>query len=426
MSSIRLIRKRRKKKVMGAPRVITREEYGELGLDSRVELIRALIPIGLQKVQEELDREVMELVGPKHSRKDPANPYRRHGTNPGSVPLVDQRVPIRVPRVRGPRGERALRSYEAFQEGGSLDEGMFRRVFYGISCRNYELAAESVPGAIGLSSSTVSRRFIEASSRRLREFQHRDLSSLDVVSLFLDGKSFAEDEMVVALGVTLGGEKVILGFVQTATENEKVIASFLRSLRDRGLDVSQGLLVVIDGSKGLRSGVLKAFRGLALIQRCQWHKRENVVKHLPKREQAAWRRRLQKAYERPTYSEAKAELERLCGELEEINQSAAASLREGLEETLTLHCLGMFAKLGISLKTTNCLESIMSMAEERCGKVDSWKNSKQKHRWLASALLDIEPRLRRIRGCKHLPLLREAIKDELKIQDKDVKLENAA
>jgi transposase-like protein len=372
MASIRSISRRRKEKVMGAPRVITQDEYGELPLDSRVDLIRALIPIGLQKIQEELDREVVELVGAKHSRKDPDNLYRRHGTNPGSVPLADQRIPIRVPRVRSPRGEKTLRSYEAFQDGGSVDDRMFRRVFYGISCRNYELAAESVPGAIGLSSSTVSRRFIQASAKRLREFQDRDLSSYDVVTLFLDGKTFAEDEMVVALGVTLGGEKVILGFVQTATENGKVIGNFLRSLRDRGLDVSQGLLVVTDGSKGLRSGVRTAFRGLAVMVRCQWHKRENVVKHLPKRDQAAWRRRLQNAYERPTYSEAKRALQEALADLEEINQSAAGSLREGFEETLTLHRLGVFAKLGISLKTTNCIESIMSMAEERCGKVDSW------------------------------------------------------
>ena len=242
----------------------------------------------------------------------------------------------------------------------------------------------------------------------------------------MDGKTFAEDEMVVALGVTLDGEKVVLGFVQTATENGKVIRNFLRSLRDRGLDVSQGLLVVTDGSKGLRSGARTAFKGRVIMARCQWHKRENVVKHLPKRDQAAWRRRLQQAYERPTYSEAKGALEDLLAELDEINQSAAGSLREGLEETLTLHRLGLFAKLGISLKTTNCIESIMSMSEERCGKVDSWKNSSQKHRWLASALLDIEPRLRRIRGHKHLPVLREAIQKELEIQDKEVMLKKAA
>jgi transposase-like protein len=207
-----------------------------------------------------------------------------------------------------------------------------------------------------------------------------------------------------------------LGFVETDTETEKVLTPFLRSLVDRGLDVSGGLLVVIDGGKGLRSAVNKALKGRAVVQRCQWHKRENVVSYLARSEQATWRRRLQKAYERPTEKEARAALEALRVELEEKNQSAAASLAEGLEETLTLHRLNVFGLLGRSLKTTNCLESVNALVEERCAKVDAWKNSNQKQRWLATALMEIEPRLRRIVGYRHLPKLREAIQRELKIE----------
>ena len=296
-----------------------------------------------------------------------------------------------------------------------MDNVLLHRVLYGISCRNYEAAAESVPGAIGLSSSTVSRRFVEASAQKLKVLQERDLSQDDVVAIFLDGKTFAEDTMVVALGITMGGQKRVLGFVQAGTENERVLSQFLRSLVDRGLDVSQGVLVILDGAKGLRAAVRKCFKKQALVGRCQWHKRENVVSYLPRSDQAAWRKRLQRAYERPTYAEAKEALEKLLAELDEVNQSAAASLREGLEETLTLHRLGMFGKLGRSFKTTNCLESINSQVEERCGKVDAWKNSSQKQRWLASALLDIEPRLRKVMGHKHLPALREALRKELKL-----------
>ncbi len=172
--------------------------------------------------------------------------------------------------------------------------------------------------------------------------------------------------------------------------------------------------MVIDGAKGLRAAVRAAFGKDALVQRCQWHKRENVVAYLPKNQQPLWRRRLQKAYERPTYSEAKKQLEQLDKELRLVNESAAASLREGLEETLTLHHLGVFAVLGQSFKTTNCLESINAMVARRCDNVDNWKTSNQKHRWMAAALLDIEPRLRRIRGYRHLPKLRLALKRELR------------
>jgi len=174
-------------------------------------------------------------------------------------------------------------------------------------------------------------------------------------------------------------------------------------------------LVIIDGSKGINSAVKRAFTGLAVIQRCQWHKRENVVSYLAKSEQEPMRRRLRFAYQRPTYEEAKKELEKILSDLDRINQSAAASLREGLEETLTLHRLGIFAILGRSFKTTNCIESINAMAEQRCGKVKSWKNSNQKKRWLAAALLDIEPRLNRVCGCRDLPKLRAALKRELKL-----------
>ena len=174
-------------------------------------------------------------------------------------------------------------------------------------------------------------------------------------------------------------------------------------------------LVILDGGKGLRSAVRKVFKDRALVQRCQWHKRENVVGYLAKGEQAQWRRRLQRAYDRPTYKEASAALNQIHSELEDRNQSAASSLTEGLEETLTLHRLGVFALLGRSLKTTNCLESVNALVEERCAKVDNWKNSSQRHRWLATALVEIEPRLRKVMGYRHLPALREALQRELKI-----------
>jgi len=412
----RLVKRGKKDRQLGAPSEVSWAAIQALELDPRVELIRQLIPLGLAEVGRVLEAEVEALAGPRHARKAEGEPAYRHGQNPGSVKLGGQRHPVRVPRVRSPAGEVRLRSYAQLHgAAGEVDEGLFRKVLLGISCRDYEAAVAAVPGAIGLSKSTVSREFTKATAAQLQAFQERDLSRHDVVALVLDGKTFADDAMVVALGVTLQGDKVFLGFVQTDTENAVVIRSFLRSLQDRGLDLSAGALVVLDGAKGLRSGTLAVFKGQVVIQRCQWHKRENVVSHLPKTEQKRWRGRLQAAYHRPTYAEAVQALTGLGQELGELNQSAAASLEEGFEETLTLHRLGLFPLVGRSLKTTNLLESVNAQAEQRCGRVDHWKTSDHKHWWLASVLLDIEPRLRRLLGYRHLPRLRAAIQKDLGI-----------
>jgi transposase-like protein len=396
--------------------VLSHEAYEALELDTRVALIQELIPIGLKEVAGLLQREVEELAGGRYGRKgERQEAVYRHGHNPGSVKLAGQRVPIDVPRLRRAGQEVALSSYEILHRGSELDELLFRRVLAGISCRNYKAAAGSIPGAIGLSKSSVSARFIEATAEKLKALQERDISGLDIVVMFIDGKSFADDQMVIALGVTLTGEKVFLGFVQTDTENSRVLSEFLRTLLSRGLDVSQGLLVIIDGAKGLRSAVDKVLKKSAVVQRCQWHKRENIVSYLPKAEQPLMRKCLQKAYERPTYEEAKKALLKIREDLEQRNTSAVDSLDEGFEETLTLHKLGMFALLSISLKTTNCIESINAIVEERCGRVDHWKNAIHKHRWLAAALLDIEPRLKKVRGYRHLPKLRQAIISRLNL-----------
>jgi len=418
-SVVRTEGRRKKKRRLGQVQMVDRESYAESEMDTKVEMIRALVPLGLMHVGELLEEEVTALAGERYARKEASKRGRRHGSNPGTISLGGQRVPIRVPRVRSiGGGETPLRSYDALSGENEVNDLLLKRVLYGISCRNYEAAAESIPGAIGLSSSTVSRGFVEASAAKLRELQERDLSKEDVVALFLDGKTFADATMVVALGVTMSGDKRFLGFVETDTENEKVLVPFLQSLIERGLDISQGVLVILDGSKGLRAAVSKAFHKRAVVQRCQWHKRENVVSYLSRSEQAQWRRRLQRAYDRPEYGEALSALEKLHRELEDRNQSAAASLAEGLDETLTLHRLGLYGALGRSLKTTNCLESVNALVEERCAKVDHWKNSSQRQRWLATALVDIEPRLRKLMGYRRLPQLREALTRELKINAK--------
>ena len=428
MSSVlRPVRKRKKSRKLGPVDVIRREDYGDLELDAKVELIRSLVPLGLMHVEEMLDDEVTALAGARYARKDASRSgavvtaairgrWASRGSacqfvSPGFVVSRGARIP--------------LRSYAALHGEGAVNDRLLTRVLYGISCRNYAAAAEAIPGAIGLSGSTVSRTFIQASAAKLHEFHERDLSNENVVAIVLDGKTFAEATMVIALGITMTGEKRFLGFVETDTENAQVLTPFLRSLLERGLDISQGVLVILDGGKGLRAAVRKAFRRRAVVQRCQWHKRENVVSYLAKTEQPLWRQRLQRAYHRPEYDEAVAALRQLHGELEDRNQSAARSLTEGFDETLTLHRLGLYGVLGRSLKTTNCLESINALVEERCAKVDRWQNSSQRHRWLATALVDIEPRLRKVMGYRHLPKLRDALQRELKIDTTTSKKEAA-
>ena len=384
-------------------------------IDSTVALIQALIPLGLHAVGEALEAEVVALAGARYRRTDGRPGVVRWGQQPGSVYLADQKLPIPVPRVRDRVANREipLATYERLQVPRAADAGLFRKVLVGLTCRQYQACAEAVPAAFGLSASSVSRRFIRASARHLQTLCERRLDGDEFVAVVLDGKTFAQDAMVIAVGITRQGHKKILGFVQTATENESVCAAFLRALVERGLRVAPGLLCVIDGAKGLRAAIQTVFGSQALVQRCQWHKRENVVRYLPKAQQVTWRRRLQHAYERPTYTEARTALGRLRQELRTRNLSAAHSLDEGFEETLTLHRLGVFTVLGRSLKTTNCLESLNAQLGQLTDKVDHWRTSDQKQRWVASALLLIEPRLMRIKGYRHLPQLQMALRTEI-------------
>lgn len=405
----------KKQKVKGPATMTDRDEIRDRPLETRIALIQQLIPLGLMAAAEELQREVLELAGEKHKRGEK---IFRHGTNPGTILLGGQKVPVRVPRIRGEDGEISLRSYELLHEGVGVHENVLKEVLGGLSCSRHEAAIRPQEGSIGTSRSTVSRRFITASQAQLSLLMDRDLSEHDIVAIFVDGKYFADDQMVIALGITIDGRKVCLGFIQTETENKKTLTEFFRSLIGRGLQIEKGLLVIMDGAKGLRSAAREVFGGRSLVQRCQWHKRENIVGYLAKNQQSYFRKQLQKAYERPTLNEALSALSQIRSELQSINQSAVNSLDEGFEETLTLHELDVFQFLGASLKTTNCIESVNSMAEELCGKVDYWKNSSQKQRWLASALLDIEPRLRRIRRYKDLMRLRESLGRKLDIAGK--------
>ena len=373
-------------------------------------MIQALIPLGLKAVEDALAQEVTALAGARYAHDD-APHLVRWGHQRGSIFLADQKLPIAVPRVRDRAADHEvpLATYHALQTPRALDGGLFRRVLGGLSCRAYAAAAEAVPEAFGLAKSSVSRRFIKTTARTLEALQGRRLDDREWLVLFLDGKTFAHDQVVIALGVTRSGEKRILGLVQTATENKRVCAAFLRDLEARGFAAAHGLLVVLDGAKGLRAAVHDVFGDTVAVQRCQWHKRENVVSYLAKQDRPLWRRKLQAAYAQLTYGDAKRALEQLRRELMRINVSAARSLEEGLDETLTLHRLNVVRQLGVSFRTTNVIETVMARVEAATLRVAHWRTSDQKLRWCAASLLAAEPGLRRVKNYDKLPLLEQAL-----------------
>lgn len=385
-----------------------RQENPELM--AKIAMIQTLIPLGLGAVEETLQQEVLGLAGPRYNR---VNEIGRHGSNSGSVYVYDQKVKTAVPRLRHKLTgeEMSLKTYAALQQPQTIDVLSLSKMVHGISTGNYEATVLKVPETLGLGRNAVSKRWIRSSAKKLRALQERDLSREDFIAIFVDGKAFSrEKEMVVAVGVTMAGQKVVLGFVETSSENHRVVRQLFQGLKARGLRTDEEILFVIDGSKGIRKAIEEEFPDTAFVQRCQWHKREDILSYLSENDKAHYRPKLQTAYEKSSYRGAKEALLVLRRELSHINISAARSLDEGFEETLTLHKLGLFEQLGTSLKTTNVIENINKLIEMKTQRVSYWQNSDQRQRWVATALLTIEPNLRTIKGFRYLPQLRAAMK----------------
>jgi putative transposase len=380
------------------------DTYSE-DVDVRMSVIQELIPLGLKAVAEELQGEVKRLAGEKHSR---GGDHARWGSQNGSVYLRDQKVPVRVPRVRNIRTneERRLETYRRLQAPFHDDGDILRRLLHGLSTHKYHESASLAAEAFGISASSLSKRFTRCSAEQLKQLQERSLSGHDFVAVFIDAKRYAKDGIMVGLGVTIEGQKLVLGVEQMSAERADAVTQWFDRLITRGFRFEQGLLFIIDGSKGIRTAIAQKFGPYALIQRCRWHKRENVVSYLNEADQAVFRRRLQDAYALTTYQEARAGLKQVHRELEKINRSAANSLLEGLDETLTIHELGLSVELARSLSTTNCIESLFSQMGAYTDKVDRWHHSDQILRWTATGLLDLEPRMHRISGYQFLKVLR--------------------
>lgn len=384
-------------------------------IDTKLQLLKHHADMARLLAEEILEEDVEALAGERHSRNCPSGKsLQRWGYNPGSIRIDGEKVPIEIPRLRdkNTEEEHTLESYQAMKEA-EVGQELTDSILLGLSQGDYGRVASQFVEGFGLSQSSVSRRFQKRAQKALEEFESRSLEEENFLALWLDGKHVAGEQMIICMGVTEAGYKKVLGFTQATTERHEPIVELLRGLLDRGLSFEEGILCVVDGGKGLRKAIGEVFGKRAEIQRCQWHKRENVVSYLPKADQKKWRKKLQRAYREPTYEAAKERLTGLHAELQQINRNAANSLMEGLEETLTLHRLGLFEELGRSLKTTNCIENLNEQVESYTSNVKRWHHSPQRHRWMALSLLEAESRMRRLTGYKDLPKLKQALKDAI-------------
>ncbi len=366
------------------------------------ELIRQA---GLQMVQLLMEEEVKQLVG-ERSRPLPERAANRWGTEQGYCVVMGQKVPIQRPRVRTTDDQEVrLGSYEMFHRGEPLTETVWEKLMLGLSTRHYGQAVREFTEAYGLEKSAVSEHFIEASRDKLKKLMERRLDKLKLCALLMDGTPFAGQQMVAAMGIGHDGCKTILGIRQGATENATVVGELLGELINRGLDFSQPRLYVLDGGKALSTAVKKYAGASASIQRCQVHKRRNVLDHLSDEQKPPVARKLNAAYALEDHAAAKLALNRLHRELMDLNPSAARSLEEGLEETLTVHRLHIPSQLRKTLASTNVIESAFSIVERVCSNVKRWHGGDQRERWVGSGLLVAEKQFRRVRGYRQIPIL---------------------
>jgi putative transposase len=352
-----------------------------------------------------MDEEVRHLVGERYAQ-NPEREASRWGKEEGYCVIDGQKVPISRTRVRGKeKREIRLGSYEMFQRGGPLQAAVWDKMMRGLSTRNYAPVVKDFANAYGIEKSTVSEKFIEASREKVKQLMERPLGELRLCAVLIDGTPFKDRQMIVALGIGCDGSKTVLGLREGATENATVVGSLLSELIERGLDFTTPRLYILDGGKALSAAVRRHAGDAAFIQRCQVHKKRNVVDHLTEEYKADVKRKLQNAYNMADYGTAKRALERLHRELMDINPSAARSLEEGLEETLTVHRLGVPEQLGRTLASTNVIESAFSIVETVCRNVKRWRQGDQIERWVGSGLLVAERQFRKVIGFRHIPTL---------------------
>jgi transposase-like protein len=395
------------------------EALGDLAGAAREGLLALSVGVGLGVVHELMEAEVTEVCGPK-GKNDPDRKATRHGHEDGKVTLGGRRATVSRPRMRSVLEDRelGLATYEHFGERDPLSDLVFERIVSGVSCRGYARTNEPVGEEVeerssATSKSAISRAFVERTATALEELMSRCLEDVRLAAMMIDGVEIGGRTHVVALGITTQGAKVPLGLWEGSTENTTVATNLLSDLVDRGLDPEQGILFAIDGAKALAKAIRDVFGERAPVQRCQRHKERNVLDHLGENEQSTVRSRLRSAWALAGHEEALASLRALAAELERTHPDAAKSLREGLEETVTLQRLGASEQLRKTLGSTNPIESMIGVVRRIQRNVKSWQDGDMRKRWTAAGMLEAERQFRRIIGYADLGDLAVAVEREV-------------
>jgi len=393
---------------------LDREELLTLMQDS---LETLAIELGLLVASGLLEDEVTRLCGRRYERQ-PERIHTRYGHQQGVATLAGQKVAITRPRVRHTDGggEVPLKMYSRLQSPEAMPKAVLRRMVRGVSTREYEHVIDMARDGFGVAKSSVSREFVRASAAEVKALAERRFDGQRFPVVMIDGVEYAGETMVVAMGITEDGTKRILGLRQGATENAVVCTTLLEDLRERGLDTTQPTLLVLDGSKALHAAARRIWGQNAVIQRCQVHKKRNVKAHVPEKHWPELDRRLGTAYQESDYEAAKQSLEGTAKWLNRINPDAAASLREGLEETLTVVRLGVSAALRRTLATTNPIESALSVTRRVTARVTRWRDGDMRKRWCAAGLLRAEAKFRRVKGHRAMPSLLKALESSVREQ----------
>ena len=387
------------------------------GLTATLEALRGdlrafVIGVGYRVFLELLEEERGQLCGPRYAHSEERRAYR-HGYDTGSLVFGGRKISVPKPRVRSLGGrELELETWREASATDPLEERMMEQILSGVTMRKYGRSLEAAPAEVKTSTesrSSVSRMFVARTKEQVKAFLSRPLGDLDISVVLVDGTRLGGHVLLVALGIDADGHKHVLGVVEGTTESSQVCLSLFRNLLDRGLVVERPRLFVVDGGRGIRSAIRTTFGMWALVHRCHVHKLKNILDHLPEHKRPWVRQIVRRALSEKDATKAKQHLLRLAKQLDELHPGAASSVREGLDEVLTLHRLGIQGPLYQSLKSTNSIENLQGSIKTLARHVKRWRSGSMAVRWCVTALSEAERHFRRIKGYRDIPFLMAAL-----------------